>query len=66
MSNKILYGIKNGKLIILDVETTEKAKKQCFREGCTTVVVADRSQEAIDCMVSGNNVTMDMFTGIEL
>ena len=65
MSIKILYGLKNGKLIILDVDTSDKSKKQCFLEGCTSVIVADRSQEVIDCMISGDNVTMDIFSGEE-
>ena len=66
MNNKILYGLKNSKLIILDVDTSEETKKNCFREGCTSVVVADRSQVAIDCIVSGDDVTMDMFEGVVL
>lgn len=66
MNNKILYGLKNSKLIILDIDVSEEAKKHCFREGCTSVVVADRSQRAIDCIVSGNDVTMDMFEGVVL
>lgn len=66
MSNKILYGLKNSKLIILDIDTSEKSKKQCFRHGCTSVIVADRSQKAIDCIVSGDDVTMDMFEGVVL
>lgn len=64
--NKILYGIKDSKLIILDIDTSKKAKKDCFKEGCTSVIVADRSQEAIDCIVSGEDINMNMFTGIQL
>lgn len=64
--SKLLYGLIGNKIVILDQDTSLKAKKQCFKEKCTSVVVADNSDELKDAFINGDSVTMDMFKGVEL
>ena len=63
---KILYGLIGDKIAIMDADTSLKAKKQCFKEKCTSVIVADKSNELSDAFINGDSVTMDMFKGILL
>lgn len=64
--NKLLYGLVGDKIVIVDQNTSIKAKKQCFKEKCTSVIVADQSEELRVAFVEGHSVTMDMFTGVVL
>lgn len=63
---KILYGLIGEKIAVMDADTSLKAKKQCFKEKCTSVIVADKSSELGDAFINGDSVTMDMFKGIVL
>lgn len=64
--NKVLYGLIGSKIAVVDVNTSMKAKKQCFREKCTTIIVAEKTDELMAAFSNGDDVTMDMFKGIEL
>lgn len=66
MGNKILYGLIGNKIAIIDQDTSLKAKKQCFKEKCTSVIVAEQSDELKDAFINGDSVTIDMFKGVDL
>lgn len=63
---KILYGLKDNKIIVVDADTSNKAKKQCFKEGCTSVIVADKTDEAMKAFVDEMPVSIDIFKDVEL
>lgn len=64
--NKILYGLTGNKITVMDVDTSVRAKKQCLKEGCTSVVVADYSLKLSNCFLNEHDVDMSMFEGVVL
>lgn len=63
---KLLYGLIGDKIVIIDQDTSLKAKKECFKEKCTSVIVADQCDELREAFVNESSVTMDMFKGVLL
>lgn len=63
---KLLYGLIGDKIAIIDQDTSLKAKKECFKEKCTSVIVADQSDKLREAFVNEKSVTMDMFKGVVL
>ena len=63
---KTLYGIKDNKIIIVDGDVSDKAKKQCFKDGCTSVIVGDKTRQLMDAFINETPIDMDMFTGVVL
>lgn len=63
---KLLYGLIGDKIAVIDQDTSLKAKKECFKEKCTSVIVADQSDELREAFVNEMSVTMDMFKGVVL
>ena len=63
---KVLYGLIGNKIAVIDADTSEKAKKQCFKEKCTSIIVADRDQALIDKFIDEEDVSVEMFTGVVL
>ena len=64
--SKVLYGLIGDKIAVVDADTSIKAKKQCFKEKCTTVIVAEKTAELMDAFANGDSVTINMFKGVEL
>ena len=63
---KVLYGLRDRKIAVVDVNTTIRAQQQCFKEKCTSVIVANKTDELMDAFVNGADVTIHMFKGVEL
>ena len=66
MSKKCLMGLINKKIVIVDMETTIKAKKQAMKEGCDTVIVAEFTELLRRKWIDEIEVSMSDFTGVEL
>lgn len=66
MGRKVLFGLIGSKIAIVDVDTSLKAKKQCFKEKCTSVIVAELTEELREKWIDGADVSMNDFTGVEL
>ena len=66
MSKKCLIGLMNKKIVLVDMETTVKAKKQAFREGCDNVIIAEFTELLRKKLIDEIEVSMSDFTGIEL
>lgn len=66
MSNKkVLFGLRDSKIIAVDMETTVKAKKLMFKEGCTSVIVAELTESIREKWVDEIEVSIDDFNGVE-
>lgn len=66
MSKKVLFGLIGSKIVIVDVDTSLKAKKQCFKEKCTSVIVAELTEDLRKKWINEVDVSMSDFTGVEL
>lgn len=66
MSKTCLIGLMNKKIILVDMETTVKAKKQAFREGCDDVIIAEFTELLRKKWEGEIDVSVSDFTGIEL
>lgn len=65
--SKILFGIRDKKIVYVSIHTTLDEKKRCFREtGCSTVIVADRTDEIYEAWIENKDVDISMFHGVEL
>jgi hypothetical protein len=53
---KVLYGLIGDKIAVVDADTSVKAKKQCFREKCTSVIVAEKTDELMVALTEGHSV----------
>ena len=66
MSNKkVLFGLRDSKIIAVDVDTSVKAKKLMFREGCTSVIVAELTESIREKWIEEIEVSISDFNGIE-
>ncbi|WP_436659686.1 hypothetical protein [Acinetobacter sp. P1(2025)] len=45
MAKQLLYGLVGDVIAVVDQDTSAKARKDCFRESCTSVIVADHTDE---------------------
>lgn len=63
--NKVLFGLMNKKIVLVDIETTPKAKKQALKEGCTTVLVAFLTDELREKWINEIEVSISDFNGVE-
>lgn len=66
MSKKVLFGLIGNKIAVVDVDTSLKAKKQCFKEKCTSVIVAELTEDLRSKWINEVDVSMSDFTGVEL
>lgn len=66
MSKKCLMGLMNKKIVLVDMETTTKAKKQAMHDGCDTVIVAEFTELLRKKWIDEIEVSMNDFTGVEL
>ena len=66
MSNKRLIGLMNKKIVLVDMETTIKAKKQALKEGCDNVIVAEFTELLRKKWIDEIDVSISDFTGVEL
>ena len=62
---KVLFGLRDSKIIAVDVETSVKAKKLMFKEGCTSVVVAELTESIREKWIKEIEVSISDFNGIE-
>ena len=62
---KVLFGLRDSKIIAVDVETSVKAKKLMFKEGCTSVVVAELTESIREKWIEEIEVSISDFNGIE-
>lgn len=66
MSNKkVLFGLRDSKIIAVDVDTSVKAKKLMFREGCTSVIVAELTESIREKWIEEIEVSISDFNGVE-
>ena len=66
MSKKVLFGLFGSKIAVVDVDTSAKAKKQCLMGGCTTLIVAELTEELRKKWIDEVEVSMSDFNGVEL
>lgn len=66
MNKKCLIGLLNKKIILVDIDTTVKAKKQAFREGCDNVIVSELTDLLRKKWIDEIDVSIDDFSGVEL
>ncbi|WP_373739909.1 hypothetical protein [Jeotgalibaca porci] len=64
--SKVLFGLMDKKIVLVDTETTPKAKKQALKEGCTTILVAFLTDELREKWINEVEVSMADFEGVEL
>ena len=66
MSNKkVLFGLRDSKIIAVDVDTSVKAKRLMFREGCTSVIVAELTESMREKWIEEIEVSISDFNGVE-
>lgn len=62
---KVLFGLRDSKIIAVDVDTSVKAKKLMFREGCTSVIVAELTESIRGKWIEEIEVSISDFNGVE-
>ncbi|MEG1299087.1 MAG: hypothetical protein RSC93_00090 [Erysipelotrichaceae bacterium] len=58
---KVLLGLIGNKIVVVDQETTEQAKKDCLDEGCDKVIITEWSSQLYECWTEQTDVNFDWF-----
>lgn len=58
---KVLLGFMGNKLVVVDQETTERAKKDCLKEGCDQTIIAEWSDKLYKCWTEQTDVDFNWF-----
>lgn len=66
LKNKVLYGLVGNKIAVIDKDISAKAKRDCFKEKCTSVIVAEHDPVLVELMFSEGDVSFEMFKGVVL
>jgi hypothetical protein len=65
MKSKVLFGLYDGKIAVLDADTSEEAIKETLKEGCTDVIIAEYNAQMSDCWLNQKPVKIEDFVGVD-
>lgn len=61
MIKKLLIGIINNKIALMDQDTSKKAKRAAISEGCESIFVCEYTKEISEAWINETEINLGMF-----